>query len=91
IHNDKKTIQLVVDQKWATVNDKKVTLDMSPTLKKDTTLVPLRFVGEQMGLVVNWENESKSVFLFSSDFSSEVTQPAPPTTLPEPDQGGVVV
>ncbi|WP_314585497.1 N-acetylmuramoyl-L-alanine amidase family protein [Paenibacillus terrigena] len=90
IHNDKKTIQLVVDQKWATVNDKKITLDMPPSLKKDTTLVPLRFVGEQMGLVVNWENESKSVFLFSSDFSSEVTQPAPPTTLPEPDQGGVV-
>jgi len=90
IHNDQKTIQLVVDQKWATVNNKKVTLDTSPTLKQDTTLVPLRFVGEQMGLVVNWEKESKSVFLFSSDFSSEVTQPEPPTTTPEPDQTGTV-
>ncbi|WP_152393880.1 N-acetylmuramoyl-L-alanine amidase family protein [Paenibacillus guangzhouensis] len=90
IHNAEKTIQLVVDQKWATVNDKKVTLDMPPTLSKDTTLVPLRFVGEQMGLVVNWESESKSVFLFSSDFGSEVTQPVPPTTTPEPEQGGIV-
>ncbi|OPA72867.1 cell wall hydrolase [Paenibacillus selenitireducens] len=88
IHNDKKSMMLAVDQKWATVDGKKVSLDMPPTLISDTTLVPLRFVGEQMGLVVNWENESKSVYLFTSDFGSEVTQPELPTTSPEPEQGG---
>ncbi|WP_314585499.1 N-acetylmuramoyl-L-alanine amidase family protein [Paenibacillus terrigena] len=88
IHNDKKTIELVVSQNWATVNGKKVNLDVAPIIKSDTTLVPLRFVGETMGLVVDWENETKSVYLFTSDFGSEVTQPKPPVTQPEPDQGG---
>jgi len=88
IHNDKKTIQLVVSQKWATVDGKKVNLDVAPMIKSDTTLVPLRFVGETMGLVVNWENETKSVYLFTSDAGSEVTEPKPPVTKPEPDPGG---
>ncbi|OPA72865.1 cell wall hydrolase [Paenibacillus selenitireducens] len=88
IHNDKTSMTLVVDQKWATVDGKKVSLDMPPTLKSDTTLVPLRFVGEQMGLVVNWENATKSVYLFTSDYSSEVTKPDVPTTPGKPDQGG---
>lgn len=88
IHNDKKSMTLVVDQKWATVDGKKVTLDMPPTIKSDTTLVPLRFVGEQMGLVVNWESASKSVYLFTSDSGSEVTKPDVPTTPGKPDKGG---
>lgn len=88
IHNNKKTIQLVVSQKWATVDGKKVNLDVAPMIKSDTTLVPLRFVGETMGLVVNWENETKSVYLFTSDAGSEVTEPKPPVTKPEPDPGG---
>lgn len=88
IHNDKKSISLVIDKKTATVNDKKVTLDVPPTLRGDTTLIPLRFVGQQMGLVVNWDNKSKSVHLFTSDDGSDVTEPETPTTSPGKGNSG---
>lgn len=65
INKDKKAIELVVNQKNATVNGKKVDLDNPPQLQKDSVIVPMRFVSEQMGLHVNWDSGSKAVYLTS--------------------------
>ncbi|WP_019640075.1 N-acetylmuramoyl-L-alanine amidase family protein [Paenibacillus fonticola] len=59
------TIKLIVNQTSATVNGKKATLSIAPMLKQDTTLVPLRFVSEQMGLTVGWDNATKTVYLIT--------------------------
>jgi len=58
-------IQMVIGEKKASVNGESRKLDAPATLVKNTTMVPLRFVGETMGLSVFWDNASKSVFLFS--------------------------
>ncbi|WP_026342464.1 N-acetylmuramoyl-L-alanine amidase family protein [Paenibacillus fonticola] len=61
-----RSLQLFIDNTKAVVDGKSVTLASPPLLQADTTLVPLRFVGEQMGLQVSWDNESKSAHLYSA-------------------------
>lgn len=87
IYNDSKRLNMTVDQKAATVNDKEVKLDVAPMLQKGTTLVPLRFIGENMGLTVDWDKETKSVYLFTADESSEVVPPTPGTPSGEDADG----
>ncbi|KGE17761.1 N-acetylmuramoyl-L-alanine amidase family protein [Paenibacillus wynnii] len=58
-----KTIQLIVNQKSASVDDKTVILNTAPLLKNDTTFVPIRFISEQFGLTVGWDNQDKIVTL----------------------------
>ncbi|NUU63197.1 N-acetylmuramoyl-L-alanine amidase family protein [Paenibacillus agri] len=58
-----KTIKLVVNQKTASVDDKTVTLVTAPLLRSNTTLVPIRFISEQFGLLVDWNNSQKIVTL----------------------------
>ncbi|MFE4710064.1 MULTISPECIES: N-acetylmuramoyl-L-alanine amidase [unclassified Paenibacillus] len=58
-----KTIKLVVNQKTASVDDKTVTLVTAPLLRSNTTLVPIRFISEQFGLLVDWDNSQKIVTL----------------------------
>ncbi|OAB46987.1 N-acetylmuramoyl-L-alanine amidase family protein [Paenibacillus antarcticus] len=79
INNDSTVIHLVVNNKSGYVNGSKVTLPIGPALKTDTVLVPIRFVSEQLGLQVNWDNASKKVYLISSDTGS-----GKPETKPEP-------
>ncbi|RRJ66249.1 AMIN domain-containing protein [Paenibacillus oralis] len=58
-------LKLKIGEETSVVDERKVKLNGAPFLQGDTTLVPLRFVGEQMGLNVSWNNESKSAYLYS--------------------------
>ncbi|NWL87227.1 MULTISPECIES: N-acetylmuramoyl-L-alanine amidase family protein [unclassified Paenibacillus] len=63
-------LKLVVDQSTAIVNGDSVSLPMAPKLVSDTVIVPLRFVGEQMGLEVSWDNKTKTAYLVSPNSGS---------------------
>lgn len=63
-------LKLVVNQSTATVNGKQVSLPAAPKLMTDTVIVPIRFVSEQMGLSVGWDNTSKTVYLTSLESGS---------------------
>lgn len=63
-------LKLVVDKTTATVNGKEIKLAAAPILATDTTLVPLRFVSEQMGLQVSWNNEQKAAYLITPNSGS---------------------
>lgn len=79
ITQDKKVIKMVVGQKTATVDGSKISLDIAPIIKKGTTLVPIRFVAEAMGMKVSWNNQTKSVYLVSQNSGSggeTITPPA---------------
>ncbi|QWU13871.1 Lyzozyme M1 (1,4-beta-N-acetylmuramidase), GH25 family [Paenibacillus sophorae] len=58
-------IRLRIGNVKADVNGRNVPLTVAPVLKNGTTLIPLRFVGEQMGLSVYWDNTDKLVTLIS--------------------------
>ncbi|OGO85173.1 MAG: hypothetical protein A2Y22_06850 [Clostridiales bacterium GWD2_32_59] len=61
-----KVIELFVDSKEAFVNGEKVELDVPAKLYKvnkegSRTVVPLRFIIEQMGLNVKWDQETETI------------------------------
>ncbi|OKP93570.1 N-acetylmuramoyl-L-alanine amidase family protein [Paenibacillus sp. P46E] len=67
IEQQGKTIKLIVDQTTASVDDKTMILTTAPLLRSDTTLVPIRFIGEQFGLTVKWDNTAKVVNLITPE------------------------
>lgn len=62
-----KMIKLVIGDKTALVNNKKVELDVPAKIVNGSTLVPARFVAESLGAEVDWDNNTKSV-LVNSDY-----------------------
>ncbi|MBW4085607.1 N-acetylmuramoyl-L-alanine amidase family protein [Paenibacillus sp. S150] len=73
IEQQGKTIKLVVNQTAASVDDKTVVLTTAPLLRSDTTLVPIRFIGEQFGLTVTWDNTAKIVNLITPEIPGNNT------------------
>ncbi|MHA0857370.1 copper amine oxidase N-terminal domain-containing protein [Paenibacillus sp. CMAA1364] len=55
IINDTTTVHLTIGSSVATVNGKSVTFDTSMKINKQRTYVPLRFVSEALGQVVDWD------------------------------------
>lgn len=66
IQSAAKEIRMTIGDRTATVNGTVQTMAAAPVLTNGTTLVPLRFVGETMGLAVYWDNASKSAFLYTT-------------------------
>jgi len=60
------TIVMRTGQKYATVNGGNIMLDITVQTKQGRTMVPLRFVGEQLGLAVNWDSASRTITLLSA-------------------------
>lgn len=65
------SIQLTVGSMDAVVNAKSYTLPAAPIIVDGSTLLPVRFVSEHMGLKVNWDDLTRSVFLYRpEDFAA---------------------
>ena len=60
-----KTVRLVIDDPVARVNDLPTKLDVPPTIINDRTLVPLRFISEAFGGVVDWNGTTRTVTVIS--------------------------
>ncbi|WP_018751331.1 N-acetylmuramoyl-L-alanine amidase family protein [Paenibacillus sanguinis] len=90
IKQDDTELKLVVGQATGLVDGEKIELDEAPLIKSERTLVPLRFVSEQMGLEVSWNNVTKSAYLNhpNSGQSSEIV---PGTSSPGPVDESVTV
>lgn len=59
-----KTVKLVVGSTSASVDERTVTLNTAPVLRGANnayTLVPIRFVSQEFGMAVDWDNSSKTV------------------------------
>ncbi|MBF8984016.1 copper amine oxidase N-terminal domain-containing protein [Lutibacter sp. B2] len=56
-------IALGIGNKIASKNGNKITLDVPPQLISARTFVPVRFIGEASGSVVNWDNATKTVLI----------------------------
>lgn len=63
IHNGNDEIILQIDDSSALVNQSPVQMDVPAIVQNGVTLIPLRFVGEQLGLKVEWDQQTKSVYL----------------------------
>lgn len=65
------TIQLFIDKNEALVNDKRTKLEAAPQISGGNTLLPVRFVSEQLGVRVSWDELTRSVFLFQAENGEE--------------------
>jgi N-acetylmuramoyl-L-alanine amidase len=65
-------IQLTINKTMASVNGIRHDLEVPPVLENGTTLLPVRFVTEKLGLVVQYDQLSAAVFLFEGGDSIPV-------------------
>ncbi|MGG4131547.1 N-acetylmuramoyl-L-alanine amidase family protein [Paenibacillus illinoisensis] len=84
VQKGSRSIAMTAGKDTATVNGSPVELDSPPLVKQGTTLVPLRFVGEGMGLEVGWDNGTKTVSLRTAPPVAEQEEEDEATTTPSP-------
>lgn len=58
-------IELPIGSRTATVNGRRVTLDVPARIVNGSTMVPLRFVAESLGAQVNYDNATNTVAINS--------------------------
>lgn len=74
-----KTIILVVNSKYATINGKPIELPTAPIVQNGTTLVPIRFISENFDMDVAYSSVNKQVTIAPK---GQVGPPASTTTPP---------
>ena len=66
------SIKLKINDTTAYVNGKPVTLDVPAQIIDGRTLVPARFVAENMNCKVEWDNDTKTVSIYTASFPSDI-------------------
>ena len=73
-------IKLTIDSTTAYLNDTAQTLDVTPVIINDRTMLPIRFIAESFKFDVAWDNETQTVTITKTSEADEPT--ASPTTTP---------
>ncbi|NEW08863.1 copper amine oxidase [Paenibacillus sp. SYP-B3998] len=63
----KNSVKLTVNKKQVFLNDKSLTLEQAPTIVKDNTMIPIRFVTEALGGDVKWDDKERKVTIIRGD------------------------
>lgn len=66
VEQDQVRIDLQIDNAEAQVNGSAAKLPVPPMIVDGSTLLPLRFVGESLGIKVSWDGLNRSVYLFKA-------------------------
>ena len=79
-------ISLTINSNTMWVDFTQITLDVSPCIINDRTLVPLRAISEAFGTEVEWNGSTRTVNMYSDDVSNYQKQASTPrpTTKPTP-------
>lgn len=62
---DDRVIELQISNVNALVNGRKIELDTPPKLINEKTFVPLRFISESLGAIVEWDSNSSTIIITS--------------------------
>lgn len=63
-------VDIWIDKKKALVNGVEKTLDVGPKIIDSRTMVPLRFVSENLGLKIGWDNANLTAGIYYGDFDT---------------------
>ncbi len=63
VAKNKTQITLTIDSTWVKIGDLITTLDVPPRIEAGRTLVPLRFLGESLGINVAWDPVARAAYL----------------------------
>lgn len=67
------TINLWIDRKKAVVNQTEKTLDVSPTIINNRTMVPLRFVSDNLKIKLIWDGDNQIIALYNGGYANVPT------------------
>lgn len=62
-----KTIKLTTSTQTAYINEKPIQLSARPFVTSGNTMVPIRFISEALGALVQWEDKTKTVTITSAE------------------------
>lgn len=69
INNQKDTLDLKINSDKVLVNGDEKTIDVAPVIYKNRTFVPIRFVSENLGVNVGWNDKTSTVILSDKEES----------------------
>lgn len=81
-------LSMTVNQNYALVNDGSLPLDAAVQIRQGRTMVPLRFVSEQLGLQVGWDQSTRTITLQTGAATIPQLVPAPVPQEPSRVQTG---
>ncbi|NHN31873.1 N-acetylmuramoyl-L-alanine amidase family protein [Paenibacillus agricola] len=84
ITKDALKIEMVINQLPVTMNGVKSNLDAAPLLIEGNTLLPVRFIAENMGIEVAWDDVQRAVYLKEKPAVAVVPTPAPNPEAAQP-------
>lgn len=73
VTRDSLKILLTIDKPEVLVGGKPTKLEVAPTIVDGNTLLPLRFVGEQLGVKFTWDELTRSVFMYKQSNNTSVS------------------
>ncbi|WP_239614263.1 N-acetylmuramoyl-L-alanine amidase family protein [Cohnella mopanensis] len=88
VSSGSKQLVMTLDQKTAYLDNKPTEMVRAPLLVSQNILIPLRFLGDSLGVQVFWDNQIKSAFLFSSGNAGNGNTEQPKPT--DPPDGGLI-
>lgn len=65
VNSKGKTIELPIDSKTIKIDGKDVNIDQAAIIKGDRTFVPIRFIAENLDMVVNYINDTREIEISS--------------------------
>lgn len=69
-------VDMVLDNANVFANNRNLTLDVAPTLIGEYTMVPLRFLGEASGKMVNWRQSDRTIWITNGfELDSSISNP----------------
>lgn len=79
IKNSEYTIKLIIDSNVGAVNGELVVMDVPAKIVTDTkgtarTLIPLRFISENLGYTVLWDGDSYTATVHTGEYKEEVPE-----------------
>ncbi len=72
---EQNTIRLKIDSRTAYINNKEKTLDTTPTIINGRTMLPIRFIAENLGFNVEWNNTEQLITISNKTNKDIFTEP----------------
>ncbi len=86
VREGERIVILDLGSNLALVNGRPVAMEIPPQIINGRTFIPLRFLSESIGYRVFWENDSKTVYIFTgsgADTGTTLQGTAPPLAVPQ--------
>lgn len=77
VQQDDTTVEMTINNPKATVNGRMVAMDVAPQIVNNRTMIPLRFLSENLGYEVTWDNDTQTAIIRTEEpgniFSAPIT------------------